>query len=261
MPIVSDCIDGQHYGSIAMPRKNEPHPRLRAAREQAGYVKAAEFARVIGMEEVTYRAYENGSRPLTVGAARTIAPHLKDDDKTWQWLLLGDGATLAALNDVEARAALDAFDEGRQGASRGRSMAGVPELDVRAGAGGHAIIEAMEHDPGLRMWQLPAEMLQAQTTAAIGGLRIITVFGDSMEPELPPGTRVLVDTSDKAPTPPGIFVVFDGMGIVVKRVQFKPFSDPPTVIISSDNPRYDPYERALDEAHLQGRVIGQWRWR
>jgi hypothetical protein len=32
------------------------------------------------------------------------------------------------------------------------------------------------------------------------------------------------------------------------------------VRITSDNGKYDPYERTLDEAYIQGRVIGQWRW-
>jgi hypothetical protein len=39
-----------------------------------------------------------------------------------------------------------------------------------------------------------------------------------------------------------------------------PHSEPPRVRISSDNGKYDAYERTLEEAYIQGRVIGQWRW-
>ena len=41
---------------------------------------------------------------------------------------------------------------------------------------------------------------------------MITVAGDSMEPLFLSGDRVLIDVSRKAPVPPGIFVIWDGMG-------------------------------------------------
>jgi hypothetical protein len=143
-----------------------------------------------------------------------------------------------------------------------RSEAGAPtlrieELDVRAGAGSGLT------DAGSRAvaeWQIPSEIIRGYTTAPAAELRIITVLGDSMEPTLMPGQRALVDTGDRRPSPPGIFVVWDGLGLVVKRVQLLPHTDPPRVKITSDNQAYEPYERSLDEAYIQGRVIGQWRW-
>ena len=133
----------------------------------------------------------------------------------------------------------------------------IPELDVRAAAGdglvggGEKIIDE---------WALPSGMVRQYSTAPANDLRIITVMGDSMEPTLQPGQRVLVDTGDRNPSPPGVFVVWDGLGLVVKRCQVIPHSEPPRVRISSDNAKYDPYERTLSEAYIQGRVIGQWRW-
>jgi phage repressor protein C with HTH and peptisase S24 domain len=91
-------------------------------------------------------------------------------------------------------------------------------------------------------------------------MRIITVMGDSMEPALLPGQRGLVDTGDRKPSPPGIFALWDGVGLVIKRAQMVAHSEPPRVKITSDNAKYESYERALDDAHIQGRVIGQWRW-
>jgi len=73
-----------------------------------------------------------------------------------------------------------------------------------------------------------------------------------------PGEKVMADVGDRSPSPPGIFVLWDGLGIVLKRVEYIPFSDPPTVRISSDNQRYEPYERTLEEAHILARVIGRW---
>lgn len=138
------------------------------------------------------------------------------------------------------------------------TFGGIVELDVRASMGAGAIVES-ENVTG--EWQVPADLFRGQTSAPLGALRIITAYGDSMEPEIPPGARVAVDISDKRPSPPGIFVVFDGVGLVIKRVEVVPFSDPVTVRLSSDNSHYKPYERVLDEAYIQGRVIGQWRWR
>jgi hypothetical protein len=40
---------------------------------------------------------------------------------------------------------------------------------------------------------------------------------------------VLVDLGRRAPTPPGVFVLYDGMGLVAKRVEHIPNSDPPRV--------------------------------
>jgi phage repressor protein C with HTH and peptisase S24 domain len=149
----------------------------------------------------------------------------------------------------------------REGPDHSGPSAVIPELDVRAGAGGGTLAEAQAFDAPVGEWQLPLAMLQGQTSAPISALRIITVYGDSMEPELPAGAKVIVDTADVRPTPPGIFVVHDGMGLVLKRVEHIHRSDPPRVRLISDNPRYTTYEVTAEEAQLQGRVIGSWRWR
>lgn len=51
------------------------------------------------------------------------------------------------------------------------------------------------------------------------------VEGDSMMPTLHDGDIVLVDLARRAPTPPGIFVLHDGMGLVAKRLEHIPNSD------------------------------------
>ena len=81
-----------------------------------------------------------------------------------------------------------------------------------------------------------------------------------MTPTFNPLDRVMVDLSDQTPSPPGVFVIWDGLGLVVKRVEHLAHSDPPRVRITSDNPKYQPYERILGEAYIQGRVLGKWYW-
>ena len=85
-------------------------------------------------------------------------------------------------------------------------------------------------------------------------LRIMHVEGDSMMPTLHDGDMVLVDLGRRAPTPPGIFVLHDGMGLVAKRLEHIPNSDPPRVRIISDI--YRPYEGSGEEVNIIGRI----RW-
>ena len=59
-----------------------------------------------------------------------------------------------------------------------------------------------------------------------------------------------------APTPPGIFVLLDELGLVAKRLEHVANSEPPLVRIISDNPIYAPYERSADEVTIIGRI----RW-
>ncbi len=88
-----------------------------------------------------------------------------------------------------------------------------------------------------------------------GDLKIVFVRGDDMEPTLANNDIVLIDTSKKSPTPPGLFVIYDGIGIVVKRLEFITGSLPPQLRIISDNPKYPPAERTVEETHILGRVV------
>jgi hypothetical protein len=81
-----------------------------------------------------------------------------------------------------------------------------------------------------------------------------------MEPTLRAGQRLLVDIADRMPSPPGIFVLRDGHGLAINRIQIVPQSMPVRVKISCENPKYEAHESTLENADIQGRVIGQWRW-
>jgi phage repressor protein C with HTH and peptisase S24 domain len=65
----------------------------------------------------------------------------------------------------------------------------------------------------------------------------------------------LLDTSQRVPVPPGIFVIWDCIGIVAKRVEHVPNSEPTKVVLRSVNPEYQTYERQADEVNIIGRVI------
>lgn len=139
----------------------------------------------------------------------------------------------------------------------------ISELDVhsRSGMGidGEAAVMANEEAISVvGVHTMPAASFRESYGISSTRIRIIPVKGDSMEPRLWPGQRVMVDIEDKVPSPPGIFVVWDGLALVLKHVEVVANSDPLRVRISSANKAYQPYERNLEEAYINGRVIGVW---
>jgi len=129
----------------------------------------------------------------------------------------------------------------------------VAEIDVRASAGPGAINSGFEEAKAT--WLFPEGVVRHEFRASPTELRMITVDGDSMEPLLSTGDRIVLDISQKVPVPPGIFVIWDGMGLVAKRVEHIPNSEPPKVLIKSVNPNYQAYERSAEEVNVVGRVV------
>jgi transcriptional regulator with XRE-family HTH domain len=219
--------------------------KLKQLRQRAG-LSIREVAHALGMENgSSYQHYEDRFRKpfLPLELTQHLVPIFaaKGIDATELYALAGIEGGARAFGIKTAAPA---------GTLR------IDELDVRASAGDGL---AGESEKIVAEWQLPTEVVRYHSSAPADALRFITVLGDSMEPTLQPGQRVLVDTGDCTPTPPGVFVVWDGLGLVVKRVQTLAHSEPMRVRITSDNPKYEGYERALTEAYIQGRVIGQWR--
>ena len=66
---------------------SESHDRLKRAREQAGFLTAAEAARAIGLPVPTYASYENNHR----GFARHAPMRARRFGVTIDWLLNGEG--------------------------------------------------------------------------------------------------------------------------------------------------------------------------
>jgi transcriptional regulator with XRE-family HTH domain len=117
----------------------------------------------------------------------------------------------------------------------------------------------MENDHILSEWSLPKQLLANQLDSN-STVRIIQVLGDSMQPEFNPGDRVMVNMADKMPSPPGVFVLWDGFGLIIKRCEMVPHSNPAKVILSSANQNYETYEMDAKKLDIQGRVVGKWQW-
>lgn len=142
-----------------------------------------------------------------------------------------------SINELDVHVALGVSSSGDVGQSK-------PPQDAGAVVGTHVY---------------PAKSFHEAHGIQPGHVRIIPVRGISMQPELWPGQRVMIDIQDRTPSPPGIFVIWDGLGLVLKYIEVIPNSDPLRVRLSSAHPAFMSYECMVDDAHINGRVVGVWK--
>lgn len=235
--------------------------RLLEARTAAGYLTADSFAAAQDIDPKKYRDQEDAKRLVTERDARAYAGAL---GTTWEWLLRGEGEP--AEDRIDRAPEQPPTRAPRPAAAAG--MVAIDEVDVRVGAGATALGDfdgfpdtASTHVEIRRTWVMPDDVTRPVSTSPASKMKIVAVVGDSMEPEYRPGERVLVDLGDITPSPPGTFVVWDGLALVIKQAEHVAWSDPPEVLLKSINPRYETYRRPLGEAYIQGRVIGKWLFR
>ena len=129
-------------------------------------------------------------------------------------------------------------------------------MDITASAGGGALNEGEADNPETDdRFAMPVDMLRKITPTPSAGLRLITISGDSMAPVLEHGDVVMVDCTQTQPSPPGIFIVDDGIGLVAKRLDLVPATQPQMLRLTSENGVYTNYQRRIDEVHIVGRVV------
>ena len=126
-------------------------------------------------------------------------------------------------------------------------------MAVEAAAGGGALNG--EQVVEIARWYLPEAMLRHEGDMEPENVRILRARGDSMEPAVHDGDRFLVDTGRRTPVTGEMAVLWDGGGLVVKRVEIVPRTDPPRFRLVSANPTYPPCTCLADEAHMVGTVL------
>ena len=131
-------------------------------------------------------------------------------------------------------------------------LAGIPEVEVEASAGPGAL--AYEHVSEKARWFLPESMIRYEGGAVPDAIRVLRVRGESMEPELSEGDRLLVDTSNRVPATGEMFVLWDGNGLVVKRVDHAA-AEEPALLLKSANPDYADYTALAGDVHVVGKVL------
>lgn len=230
-----------------------PGQRIKQARE-ARKMSQAQLATAVGQDQSTIAHWERERNFPKPAMLKRLAVTL---GVTPEWLLYGTKPESASSPGHTFGVAATTDD------GQATDAVSISELELRAMAGNGGEVEVFagerEMEAVTGRYSFPAAGFRELYGAAPDRVRIVEVIGDSMEPTLRPGQKLMLDIADRFPTPPGIFVVFDGFGMVIKRISIVPHSDPLRVKISSDNKEYDPYERLVEEAHIQGRIIGTWR--
>ena len=136
----------------------------------------------------------------------------------------------------------------------GAPLVAVREVTVEVSAGAGAFAEEFVSETAL--WHWPENMIRHEAGSEPENLRILRVRGNSMEPELRDGDRIVVDVSRRLPA----FVLWDGIGLVVKHVEVArgdavDDDEPPRLRLISANPDYAPYTCLAQDAHILGKVL------
>ena len=136
-------------------------------------------------------------------------------------------------------------------------LTAIPEVEVEASAGPGALAEEFVTEKA--RWLLPEGMIRYEGSASPAAMRVLRMRGVSMEPELSEGDRLLVDTARRRPETGEMFVLWDGNGLVVKRVELANDSDAPALRLKSAHPDYADYTCLAQDVHIVGKVLWTFR--
>jgi len=179
---------GVRVSSPSHPSPESPHQRLRVAREQAGFSRASDAARAMGIEEPTYLGHENGSRGLSRAAPR----YARFFGVSLDWLIDGRRDAARAAEPLLAAPPRNAELGGpaRFGGAR------IPAYGQAVGGrDGEFILN------GNRI----VDVLAPPSLQGVPDAYAVYVVGDSMEPRYFAGEAVFVNP--RLPVRRGDFVV------------------------------------------------------
>lgn len=220
--------------------------RLIHARVESGYDKPAEVANKIGISPSALYQLEDGSTKSLSGVTAVKLGRVYPRFRV-EWLI--DGSTPREHAD-SARNPYRIAD--------GETPPGYVRLHVMEGAasGGYGLVNEdypdVVRDLEIAEWQLRK---QIGFLPAPGRVRLVTVRGDSMYPDIKNGDVVLVDTAESHYDGDGLYLVNIHGHTFIKRLQM--LHDGMHVL--STNPKYvsqviPPGE--LDAVHVGGRIVG-----
>lgn len=219
---------------------------IRELREGLG-LSQAELAEKVGTSQPQIDRLEKGQRKLSKDWAIRLAPHLKVKAQELLFAEEAQPVRLASHENVRER-----FAQGRRQIVTDRdNSVTVPEHDIRASAGPGTIVE---EETEVAEWSLPRDYVRRTLSLRGNALAVIEVVGDSMEPTLQTGDKILVDLGDKNIAMPGVFALYDGDATVVKRVEKVP-GGVEIIHLISDNPLHSNYRVPAETVNIAGRVV------
>lgn len=104
-------------------------------------------------------------------------------------------------------------------------------------------------------WGLPFEWLRGEMHVTdVTNLAIVQVDTPCAPFEF--GDRIIIDRNSTKVSPPGPFMIWDGVGAVVAHVSVVPSGRKPTARVKTDQ---DTYESEIEKLTVIGRVRGVWK--
>ena len=194
--------------------------RIRYLRKKRGLTQP-DMAKSLGISQSLLSLIENGGREIT--------PKMQDEIASILNVTLDDLFKLTENQPV-------------------KDLARIEMLDVKAccGTGNDVISESV-----IGSWSMPMEVFNNISNTNAENVKMIQVYGDSMEPTLKGGDWVLVDITRNTPDSDGLFVLWLTTGLAVKRLQGG-LND---VTVHSDNPNYKDITAKMGEIRIIGKVI------
>lgn len=140
----------------------------------------------------------------------------------------------------------------------------IANFTIHAGMGNGGTVSVQVDEDGLAIdpsdsdgfWSFPDQVKAGWRE--MSKTYAMPVTGDSMEPTLTNGSYVFVDTSHNYPSPPDLYAVSYGHGLMIKRLELLPEDK---VRVISDNERYTDFEFHASEIEVYGRVVASFQWR
>jgi phage repressor protein C with HTH and peptisase S24 domain len=230
----------QRYNAVASKRDLGQVPRMSVDRRKALHnfiksqkLKPTPWAKAAGVRESTLRDYLSG---------RNTTMTLETLDR----LAAAAEATVAEMigeKTLEAKPRKDVLP--------------IKSLEVRASmGGGFEVVDEPEGSPFFFRRQWVEKMLDGKPAQ----LRVITSLGgDSMLPTINDGDMGLVRVAGEhaAFQSGAIYAIWDGQGLIVKRLETMVGERARLRVISDNRAIYEPYEVDAEEVRIIGQVI--WR--
>lgn len=227
---------------FAMPtlQLDSPHERLAWAREQAGFSDKADFARAVGVNSTTYRAYENGQN----GFAKYAATFARKLGVTAEWLIEGGATPIIKRAHAGLEPDQPIALQSEQGSIPLRHL----DMSLSMGDGSN-----LDHYFEEGVFEFDAALLRTISRAPSQRLIVGQGIGDSMTPTIPDSSLVIFDTTQtELTTTDKIWAIslFGAGGI--KRL--RPIARD-RVLVISDNPAIPPQEVSTEDLRILGRVV------
>jgi phage repressor protein C with HTH and peptisase S24 domain len=184
-----------------------------------------EFAERIGKKLRTVQDYEAGIRGIdaTVGKLLVYEFGVNPD-----WIRTGTGGMMA-----------------HERAATGECLIPIYDVHASAGYGAWANGEAVQG-----YYKMPEALVRNEWKAKPKDMAMLHVKGDSMEPLLHDKDLVAIDRS-RTEAAKGLYVCRIDNDLYIKNVVFQE----KVVVLSSENPSYDPIVTSYDSFALVGKVI------